>query len=109
MKDQKPAFVPLRSLKGDPLDVAAALAEIRQIYFKTSKKTIEHDLAHALELLKAMPTEDDRERATVYMHGLSEMARQWMSRSGTSGKSGRSGKSGKVTGKSKVSAPKAKK
>jgi hypothetical protein len=70
-------FVSLRSLKHGPPDAAAALAEIRRIYFKTSRTTIDHDLAHAIELLKSLPTEDDRERATVYMQGLAEMQRNW--------------------------------
>ena len=70
--------------RGQP-DPAAALAEIRQIYFKTSKRTIDHDFAHAVELLKALPDEETRARAHVYMEGLAEMAREW-------GKSGGSGK-----------------
>jgi len=53
------------------------LAEIRRLYFQTSKQTIEQDLRKALELLKAMPSEEQRERATVYMEGLSEMYRDW--------------------------------
>ena len=70
-------FVSLKSLKQGPPDAAAALAEIRRIYFKTTRLTIDHDLAHAIELLKSLPTEDDREKATVYMHGLAEMQRNW--------------------------------
>lgn len=70
-------FVSLKSLKQGPPDPAAALAEIRRIYFKTSRQTIEHDLAHAIELLKSLPTEDDREKATVYMQGLADMRREW--------------------------------
>ena len=54
-----------------------ALAEIRRLYFGTSRQTIQADLARALDLLKSMPTEDDRERATVYMQGLAEMRRDW--------------------------------
>lgn len=53
------------------------LAKIRTIYFKTTRETIEHDLAHAVELLKSLAHEADRERATVYMHGLAEMQREW--------------------------------
>ena len=92
-------FVSLKSLKQGPPDATAALAEIRRIYFKTTRQTIDHDLVHAIELLKKLPTEDDREKATVYMHGLAEMQRNWArkkkSKSG-SGKSGTSGRSGKV-------------
>lgn len=70
-------FVPLKSLKQGPPDPADALAEIRRIYFKTSKRTIEHDLAHAIELLKALPSEEERQKAHVYMEGLAEMRNEW--------------------------------
>ena len=72
------AFVPLTSLKpGPPPDPRSALAEIRKIYFKTTKRTIEHDIAHAIELLKSLPSEEERERASVYMEGLAQMRREW--------------------------------
>lgn len=77
--DQKPAtaFVPLKSVtKGAP-EPAAALEEIRRIYFKTSRQTIENDFAHAIELLKAFPDEEARARAHVYMEGLAEMRKEW--------------------------------
>lgn len=54
------------------------LAEIRRLYFETTRQTIERDLQKALELLKAMPNEDQRERATVYMEGLAEMYKDWV-------------------------------
>ncbi len=77
--DEKPpaAFVPLTSMKGSAPDPAAAIAAIRQIYFRTSKRTIEHDFAHAIELLKSLPDDDARARAHVYMEGLAEMRREW--------------------------------
>ena len=53
------------------------LAEIRRLYFTTTKKTIERDFARALELLKSMASEDDRSRATVFMHGLAQMRAEW--------------------------------
>jgi hypothetical protein len=71
-------FVSLKSLKQGPPDAAASLAEIRRIYFKTTRETIDHDLAHAIELLKSLPGEDEREKATVYMQGLAEMQRNWV-------------------------------
>ena len=71
-------FVPLKSLRGSaPSDPSQILDEIRQIYFKTTKQTIENDLAHAIELLKSLPDEDAREKATVYMHGLAELRKEW--------------------------------
>jgi len=53
------------------------LAEIRRIYFKATKETIEQDLDRALRLLKSMASEEERERATVFMEGLAEMRKDW--------------------------------
>ena len=53
------------------------LAEIRRLYFSTTSRTIQDDIARALDLLKSMDTEEERERATVYMHGLNEMRAGW--------------------------------
>jgi hypothetical protein len=49
------------------------LAEIRRLYFSTTKQTIQQDLARALDLLKSMHSEEERERATVYMEGMAQM------------------------------------
>ena len=70
-------FVPLSSLRGGAPSVSQILDEIRTIYFKTTRETIHNDLAHAVELLKALPDEESREKATVYMHGLAEMRKEW--------------------------------
>ena len=70
-------FVPLKSVTAGSPDPAAAIAEIRQIYFKTTRRTIDNDLAHAIELLKSIADEDLRSKAHVYMEGLAEMAREW--------------------------------
>jgi hypothetical protein len=59
------------------LTTADKLAEIRRLYFKTTRQTIDADLAKALDLLKSMATEDERERATVYMEGLAQMRSDW--------------------------------
>lgn len=56
------------------------LAEIRRLYFTTSRTTIDRDLAKALDLLKALPSEDQRERAAVYMEGLAQMRSDWAKR-----------------------------
>lgn len=53
------------------------LAEIRRLYFKTTRQTIQDDLAKALDLLKSMSTEGERERATVYMEGMAQMRSDW--------------------------------
>ena len=73
----KPGFIPLKSLKQGAPDPAAALADIRSIYFNTTRRTIQHDLDHAIELLKSLPSEEEREKATVYMDGLAQMRREW--------------------------------
>jgi hypothetical protein len=75
---EKPlGFVALKSLKQGPADPAAALGEIRRIYFRTTRKTIEHDIAHAIELLKSMANEEDRDKAAVFMDGLAQMRSEW--------------------------------
>ena len=48
-------------------------AEIRRLYFKTTKQTIQEDLTKALDLLKSMTSEEERERAAVYMEGMAQM------------------------------------
>ena len=53
------------------------LEEIRRLYYNATKNTIHKDLARAVQLLKSMPTEDDRQRAAVYMDGLSQMRSEW--------------------------------
>jgi hypothetical protein len=53
------------------------LAEIRRLYFSTTRNTIEMDLPKALDLLKSMASEEERERATVYMEGLAQMRKDW--------------------------------
>ena len=52
-------------------------AEIRRLYFSTTKGTIQDDLAKALDLLKSMESEEQRERATVYMEGMAQMRAEW--------------------------------
>ena len=67
-----PANNPFKMLSTDD-----KLSEIRRLYFGTSAKTIQQDLEKALDLLKSMDSEDDRERATVFMEGLAEMRKDW--------------------------------
>ena len=64
--------MPIRMLSPDD-----KLAEIRRLYFRTTRQTIDEDLAKALDLLKSMASEDERERATVYMEGLAQMRKDW--------------------------------
>jgi methyl coenzyme M reductase gamma subunit len=53
------------------------LAEIRRLYFAATKETIQRDLERALDLLKSMASEEERERATVYMEGMAQMRSDW--------------------------------
>lgn len=53
------------------------LDEIKRLYYAATKATILRDLARAIDLLKAMETEDEREHAAVYMDGLSQMRSEW--------------------------------
>ena len=79
-KDDDLGFVALSSLKKRPAaaaDPAAALAELRRIYFKTTKQTIEHDFAHAITLLKTIGSEEDRQKASVFMEGINELRKEW--------------------------------
>jgi hypothetical protein len=58
------------------------LSQIRRIYFSTSRTTILKDFDRAIDILKSMDNEKERERATVYMQGLAEMRKEF----GKSGK-----------------------
>ena len=53
------------------------LDEISQLYYGATPRSIQRDLARAVELLTAMPDEESRERAAVYMDGLSQMRSEW--------------------------------
>ena len=60
-----------------------ALAEIKHLYYNATKATIQKDLTRAVTLLKTMRTEEERERAAVYMDGLSAMRSEWGVRPGS--------------------------
>ena len=53
------------------------LDQIKQLYFNATKSTIQHDLAKAIDLLKQMSSDDERQNAAVYMDGLSQMRSEW--------------------------------
>ena len=77
MSERPLGFIALKSIKQGPADSQATMAEIREIYFKTTKRTIQHDVVHAIELLKRLPSEEDRQKAAVYMDGLAQMRAEW--------------------------------
>ena len=54
-----------------------ALAEIKTLYYATTKATVVRDLDRAIDLLKGLPSDDEREKAAVYMDGLAQMRSEW--------------------------------
>ncbi len=58
------------------------LGEIKRLYYGATRQTVERDLARAIDLLKSMDSDDERQRAAVYMDGLSQMRSEWSVRSG---------------------------
>ena len=71
-----------------------AFAEIKHLYYNTTRTTIQRDLSRAVELLKSMKDDDERQRVAVYMDGLSQMRSEWGG--GQSGRGrGRSGGAGR--------------
>ena len=61
------------------MTVDETLARLKALYFETTPATIERAFDEAIDLLKTLPTETDRERAAVYMEGLAEMRQEWRS------------------------------
>ena len=59
------------------LSAEEKVAEIKRLYYQTSRATIKQDFAKAIDLLKSMPSEEERERVAVYMDGLSQMRSDW--------------------------------
>jgi hypothetical protein len=53
------------------------VAEIKRLYFATTRDTIERDLTRALDLLTRMASDEQRERVAGYMHGLAELKQEW--------------------------------
>jgi hypothetical protein len=69
--------MPRTMTRPKPLTTDAKLAEIRRLYFTTTRQSVRKDLARALDLLKSMNSEEERQRATVYMEGLARMRADW--------------------------------
>ena len=59
------------------MTVDETLARLKALYFETTQATIEHAFDEAIDLLKTLPSEAERERAAVYMEGLAEMRQEW--------------------------------
>ena len=73
------------------------VAEIKRLYYQTSRATITQDFAKAIDLLKSMSSEQERERVAVYMDGMAQMRSEWARSRGWEEK----GKLKKVKGKRK--------
>jgi hypothetical protein len=59
------------------MTVDETLARLKALYFAATAATIADAFDEAIDLLKALPDEADRERAAVYMEGLAEMKREF--------------------------------
>ena len=53
------------------------VAEIKRLYYATTRATVQRDLEKAVALLKTLKTEEERERVSVFMDGLSQMRSEW--------------------------------
>lgn len=61
------------------MTVDETLARLKALYFETTQATIEDAFDEAIDLLKTLPSDDERQRAAVYMEGLAEMRQEWRS------------------------------
>jgi hypothetical protein len=59
------------------MTVDETLARLKELYFRTTQATIEDAFDEAIDLLKTLPSDDERARAAVYMEGLAEMRHEW--------------------------------
>jgi hypothetical protein len=53
------------------------VAEVKQLYLTATRATIGRHIEQAIALLKSMDTDEERERAAVFMDGLVEMRSEW--------------------------------
>ena len=67
------------------MSVDETLARLKELYYKTTQATIEDAFDEAIDLLKTLPSDDERERAAVYMEGLAEMRQEWKRGKGRGG------------------------
>jgi hypothetical protein len=62
------------------MTVDETLARLKELYFRTTPATIEDAFDEAIDLLKSLPSDDERQRAAVYMEGLAEMKQEFAGR-----------------------------
>jgi hypothetical protein len=65
-----------RQARRQPERFVDALTEIKRLYYRATRATIQKDITRAIALLKTLP-DDERQRAAVYMDGLSQMRSEW--------------------------------
>ena len=53
------------------------LDEIKRLYYAATPRSIARDLARAIALCNTMTSDEERERAPVFMDGLSQMRSEW--------------------------------
>lgn len=59
------------------MDDRKTLDDIRRLYFGATNRSIHKDLDRAILLFKTLESEESREKAAVYMDGLSQMRSEW--------------------------------
>lgn len=59
------------------MTVDETLARLERLYYEATAATIADAFDEAIDLLKTLPSEAERERAAVYMEGLAEMKREF--------------------------------
>jgi hypothetical protein len=69
--------------------------EIKRLYYAATAATIQRDLISAIELLKSLENEEEREKVAVYMDGLSQMRSEWGRETRGNHSRGTRGRSGK--------------
>jgi hypothetical protein len=57
-----------------------ALDRIKRLYYRATPRTIQADLETAIELFKTLADDEERQRAAVYMDGLSQLRSEWAAR-----------------------------
>lgn len=53
------------------------LEQLRTLYFSVTRTTIGDDFGRAIDLFKQLVTDEEREKAAVFMEGIAEMRREW--------------------------------
>ncbi len=53
------------------------LEQLRALYFKATPASIGEDFGRAIDTFKQITSDEDREKAAVYMDGIAEMRREW--------------------------------